>query len=64
MNEEKEIIQCPRFQPVFGGECAHYFSDEEVKLGEMDNNCRAYGLNKCNPITGELEGRHHPESLR
>ncbi len=58
----KQIVKCPGFQPIFGGKCAHYFSNAEKY--NMDNNCRTYGLNKCDPTTGELEGRHHPESLR
>ena len=61
---DRQGIRCPGFQPIFGGKCAHYYSDGSVKRFEMDNNCRVYGLNKCDPTTGELEGRHHPESLR
>ncbi len=59
-----ELTKCPLFQPSFDGVCHHYYSDEEVKLLELDNNCRVYGLNKCDPTTGELEGKHNLESLR
>ncbi len=64
MTEDKQVIKCPLFQPIIEGKCVHYYSDEQVKSFDLDNNCRVYGLNKCDSTTGELEGRHHPESLR